>query len=134
MLTVFDTKSVSFIGIYYFDFYGGSRLWNVLKGNSTSDIITSENALDKLNLLLPSISTIKSYLPDLSFGKLADNDLKNVVKAMAMNNISNKIIISYDEIEIRGGLCVMKSTGKVTKNYRILFCGCFGWSCFVWLS
>ncbi|KAF0984959.1 hypothetical protein FDP41_000858 [Naegleria fowleri] len=94
-------------------FYGGSRLWNVLKGNSTGDIITSENALDKLNLLLPSISTIKSYLSDLSFGKLADNDLKDVVKAMAMNNISNKIIISYDEIEIRGGLCVMKSIGKV---------------------
>ncbi|KAF0979125.1 hypothetical protein FDP41_002195 [Naegleria fowleri] len=32
---------------------------------------------------------------------------------MALNNISNKIIISYDEIEIRGGLCVMKSAGKV---------------------
>ncbi|KAF0976225.1 hypothetical protein FDP41_004900 [Naegleria fowleri] len=90
MLTVFDTKSVLFVGVYYFDFM-----------------------VALLNLLLPSISTIKSYLPDLSFGKLADNDLKDVVKAMAMNNISNKVIISYDEIEIRGGLCVMKSIGKV---------------------
>ncbi|KAG2382645.1 hypothetical protein C9374_005225 [Naegleria lovaniensis] len=94
-------------------FYGGSRLWNILKGNSLGETITSENALDKLNLLLPSISTIKSYLPDLSFGNLVDSDLKDIVKAMALNNISNKIIISYDEIEIRGGLCVMKSTGKV---------------------
>ncbi|KAF0977650.1 hypothetical protein FDP41_003642 [Naegleria fowleri] len=94
-------------------FYGGSRLWNILKGNSPGETITSENALDKLNLLLPSISTIKSYLPDLSFGNLVDSDLKDIVKAMALNNISNKIIISYDEIEIRGGLCVMKSTGKV---------------------
>ncbi|KAF0984649.1 hypothetical protein FDP41_000548 [Naegleria fowleri] len=94
-------------------FYGGSCLWNILKGNSPGETITSENALDKLNLLLPSISTIKSYLPDLSFGNLVDSDLKDIVKAMALNNISNKIIISYDEIEIRGGLCVMKSTGKV---------------------
>ncbi|KAF0979126.1 hypothetical protein FDP41_002196 [Naegleria fowleri] len=55
-------------------FYGGSRLWNILKGNSPGETITSENALDKLNLLLPSISTIKSYLPDLSFGNLVDSD------------------------------------------------------------
>ncbi|EFC39509.1 predicted protein [Naegleria gruberi] len=92
-------------------YFGGSKIWKILKGNGSA--LNSQTALDEVNLLLPSLATVKSYLPKLSTGQTSDLDLQSLLKSIQKKKVTNNIIISYDEIEIRGGLCVLKDSGKV---------------------
>jgi len=92
-------------------FIGGTKLWTVLRGKKGPK--DSSDTLDHFNLVLPSISTLKRYLPELSFGRLSVSNISKIHEACQKDNICNQVCISYDEMEIRSGLVYHSKLGQV---------------------
>jgi hypothetical protein len=78
-------------------YYGGSKTYNNIK----------------VNLNLPSISTLNRYLPSINFGWINEIELGKLLNEWKRQIKSTKLVVAYDEFEIRRGLIFNKSVGKV---------------------
>jgi hypothetical protein len=92
-------------------FAGGSKLWSILRGKRNA--VNVDQALDSFNLIIPSVSTLKRYLPQLNFGKLSPENIKKIFKSCKEQNICDKVCISYDEVEVRSGLVYHAKSSQV---------------------
>jgi hypothetical protein len=92
-------------------YYGGAQVLNILRGECEhkGDLV---NNIYHHNLYLPSISTIKRYIPTVTpYQPLSNTTVKQIKSMLQQKNKQLVGGIVFDEIEIRGGLTYLKSTG-----------------------
>jgi hypothetical protein len=89
-------------------YIGGACVLEVIRGVLPQRVITEHKAdgttctvLDYLNIPIPSLATLKRWLPKLNLGSWIErHDLKELARAMHDEGCSMKICLAYDEIEI----------------------------------
>lgn len=92
-------------------FYGGSAVFDVLRGARGAK--TTQEVLEQQNLILPSLSTLKRWLPEYTFGGLDEEIFKELFDAVCQNKICPFLMVSWDEMEIRHGLVYCPRQAKI---------------------
>lgn len=94
-------------------FAGGTSVFDVIRGGKPNTSLLISKMLDNINLPLPSLDTIRSYIPEYSFNTPDINFLASIIEDCRTKNISLECCIAWDEIEINGGLVYSKRTKSV---------------------
>jgi len=99
---------------------------DIIRGQS--EATSSSDILNYQNLPIPSLSTLKRWLPEYQFGSVEDTLLKDLLEEACNTNVKREYLISWDEMEIRSGIviCLRQAravgfAGKMDRSIQKLF-------------
>jgi len=108
---------------YSLHFYGGQRVMDYLRGKAYQGQGKGklENDPQQWCLYFPSTSTLRSHLPPVNvYAGIADSSIEKLGKAMDRKGTVKKVVLSFDEMEVRSGLIYLKSKGVFVGATKII--------------